>query len=226
MARLLLVEDERALARTLAKGLREEQFVVDVAHDGEEGLWLARSARQDVIILDLRLPKVPGLEVCRRIRADGDRVPILMLTACDATEDVVQGLDAGANDYLTKPFAFAELLARLRALLRIGTGVQGARMSVGDLELDTAMRRAWRSGGEIPLSNMEYRILEHLMRHAGSVRSRDQLAAAIWDDAIGPDSNVLEVHVSNLRRKIDRGRTCHLLHTRRGSGYLVSAEDV
>ncbi len=222
MSRLLLVEDEERLARSLEVGLRDEGYVVDRAADGEEALWLAGARHHDGVILDLRLPRVGGLEVCRRLRDRGDRTPILVLTACDATGDVVAGLDRGADDYLKKPFEFAELLARLRALVRRGSSGTAVRLRLADLELDAAARRVWRAGREVELTALEFRLLEFLLLHAGAVLERARIAAALWDDELGPDSNVLEVLVSNLRRKIDRGAAPHLLHTRRGSGYVLA----
>ncbi|MBI3819489.1 MAG: response regulator transcription factor [Planctomycetes bacterium] len=224
MARILVIEDEERLARSLTVGLRDEGYVVDRAPDGEEGLWFANSGSHDAIILDLRIPKIGGLEVCGRIRAKGTKTPIIILTACDATQDVVAGLDAGADDYLTKPFQFAELVARLRALLRRGSAGTAAILRIADLELDTAARTARRGGREIPLSNLEFRLLEYLFLHAGTVISRVRLASALWDDELGPESNVLEVLVSNLRRKIDGPGMAPLIHTRRGAGYVLCAE--
>jgi DNA-binding response OmpR family regulator len=222
VTRLLLVEDEEAMARTLCRGLREESYVVDHASDGDEALWAARTALHDAMILDVRIPRLDGREVCRRLRAEGSRLPILMLTACDAIEDVVHGLDAGADDYLTKPFAFAELLARLRALVRRGSAGTSARLTVADLELDTSARKVCRAAVPIEVTEMEFRVLELLMRNAGSVQTRARLAAALWDDEIGPGSNALEVHVANLRRKIDAAPHPRLLHTRRGVGYVLT----
>ena len=221
MARILLIEDDDGLARSIVLGLRDEDYVVDRAADGEEGLWQAASGLHDALILDLRLPGLPGLELCRRLRAGGSELPVLMLTASDTPAEVVVGLDSGADDYLTKPFDFEVLLARLRALLRRGSTGGGAVLRTADLELDCARRRARRGGLEIELSAMEYRLLEHLVRHAGRVQSRSALAAALWDDPIGPDSNVLEVLISKLRRKIDDGRERPLIRTRRGEGYLL-----
>jgi DNA-binding response OmpR family regulator len=222
MARILLVEDEERLARSLLVGLRDEQYVVDHARDGEEALWQAESGNHDLVVLDLRIPKVSGLEVCRRLRASGSALPILILTACDTTTDVVKGLDHGADDYLTKPFEFTELLARIRALLRRGSNGQSACLQLADLEMDVAQRRVRRSGHEIALSNLEFRVLEHLLRHAGAVQSKSRIAAAVWDDELGPDSNVLEVLISHLRRKLDQDHARPLLHTRRGVGYLLA----
>jgi DNA-binding response OmpR family regulator len=222
MARILLVEDEERLARSLLVGLRDEQYVVDHARDGEEALWQAEAGHHDLLVLDLRIPKVDGLEVCRRLRKKGSALPILMLTACDTTTDVVAGLDLGADDYLTKPFEFAELLARIRALLRRGSAGRSARLALADLEMDVAARRAWRGGRELHLSTLEFRVLEHLLRNAGSVQSKARITAAVWQDEIGPDSNVLEVLVSSLRRKLEREHAPALVHTRRGAGYLLA----
>lgn len=223
MTRLLLVEDEDRLARSLLVGLRDEDYVVDHARDGEEALWFAESGHHDAILLDLRLPKVDGLEVCRRLRQQGDVTPILMLTACDTTQDIVTGLDLGADDYLTKPFQFTELLARLRAILRRGTTSRSSKLCLSDLELEPRTKRVWRAGSEISLSNMEFRVLEHLMQNAGTVQSKTRICAAVWDDDLGPESNVLEVLISHLRRKIDRDFGAPLLHTRRGAGYLLAS---
>lgn len=222
MTRVLLVEDEARLARSLLTGLRDERFVVDHAPDGEQALWMAQTGQHAAILLDIRIPGIDGLEVCRRLREGGSRVPILMLTACDTTDEIVRGLDLGADDYLTKPFQFAEMLARLRAVLRRGTETTTKRLQLADLEMDLRSHRVWRSGEEVSLSNMEYKVLEHLFRNAGSVQSRARISAAVWEDELGPESNVLEVIISHLRQKIDRGQDDKLLHTRRGAGYLLS----
>lgn len=224
MARLLVVEDEPALAAALCRGLREEAYVVEIAGDGETALWAARSDAFDAMLLDVRIPDLDGCEVSRRLRAERSMLPILMLTACDATEDIVRGLDAGADDYLTKPFVFAELLARLRALIRRGTTGAGAEFRVGPLRLETVSRRVFAGPRAVDLTEMEYRVLELLMRRAGSVVRRDRLAAAMWDDDMGPASNSLEVHIGNLRRKLD-DREGNLIQTRRGVGYLLTGGD-
>ncbi|MFO0981429.1 MAG: response regulator transcription factor [Planctomycetota bacterium] len=224
MSRLLIVEDEDRLARSITVGLQDEGYVVDRAKDGEEALWFTAPRHHDAIILDLRLPRLGGLEVCRRVRASGARTPILMLTACDRIDDVVIGLDQGADDYLTKPFEFAELLARLRALLRRGLPGASARLTLADLVLDTAAHKVWRNDQEVALSRLEFRVLEFLLLHAGCVQSKARIVAAVWDDEIGPESNVLEVVISNLRRKLDRAASQPLLHTRRGAGYIMSAD--
>jgi len=224
MSRLLLIEDEDRLARSLVVGLRDEGYLVDRAADGEEGLAFAGASHHDGVILDLRLPRIGGLEVCRRMRAKGSRVPILILTACDATTDVVTGLDVGADDYLKKPFQFAELLARVRALVRRGSSGGSRWLMVADLMLDTASHRVSRGGHRIALANLEFRLLEFLLLHPGAVMSRSRITVALWDDEIGPESNVLEVLVSSLRRKVDRGARRSLLHTVRGAGYVLSEE--
>jgi DNA-binding response OmpR family regulator len=197
---------------------------VDRAADGEEALWCAEPGHHDLVILDVRLPRIGGLEVCRSLRAKGRRIPILMLTACDAPQDVVAGLDRGADDYLTKPFHFAVLLARIRALLRRGSAGASASLRLADLELDTAARTVHREGREIAVTDMEFRLLEFLLLHAGAVQSKARLTAAMWDDEAGPESNVLEVLISNLRRKLDRGSARPLLHTRRGAGYVLAVD--
>jgi DNA-binding response OmpR family regulator len=219
--RILVVEDEPALAAALRRGLEDELFAVDVARDGEEGLWAARSGAYDLVILDLLLPRLPGMEVCRRLRGEGARVPILMLTARDSTRDVVLGLDAGASDYLTKPFAFEELLARVRALLRRTTAARTSVVEIGDLAIDTAAHRASRAGEAIELTAKEYQLLEYLAVHEGEVVSKGRLAEALWAHDCEPDSNAIEVYVAHLRRKIDRGRAVLLLQTVRGAGYVL-----
>jgi DNA-binding response OmpR family regulator len=222
--RILIVEDARPMADALARGLRENGYAVDIAHDGEKGLELAEINGYDVIVLDILLPLRDGISVCRTLRERGVHTPVLMLTARDAVEDRVAGLDAGADDYLTKPFAFRELLARLRALLRRGVEVRPPRLSLSDLTLDTTSRRVWRSGLEIRLTTKEYAFLEYLLTHAGEVISRESISEHVWDENFDPFSNLIEVYIQRLRRKIDDGRQVKLIHTRRGAGYMLSAE--
>jgi len=226
MARILIVEDEPSLASALQKGLQDERHAVDVEHDGEDGLWAAEGGEYELLILDLMLPGLPGMEICRRLRAGGHDLPILMLTARDTTEDIVAGLDAGADDYLTKPFPFEVLLARVRSLLRRSTPATSARVELGPLALDAAQHRVWRDGEELTLTAKEFQLLEVLVRHQGTVMTRGQLTDALWERDTEPDSNALEVYVAGLRRKIDRGRTPALIQTVRGVGYVVRLEGV
>jgi two-component system, OmpR family, response regulator len=218
--RVLVVEDDPKVAKFLAKGLREESFVVDVAASGEQGEEMLTEAEYDVIVLDWLLPGKEGLAVCEGLRARGVSTPILMLTARDSLDDRVSGLTTGADDYLTKPFAFAELLARIRALLRRSRVARPVVLRVGDLTLDPGTRRVARGGVPITLTAKEYAILEVLMRNAGDVVSRTRLTERVWDEASDVLDNLVEVHVSRLRRKIDRGGV-PLIHTVRGSGYWL-----
>src|SRR5712691_1132384 len=206
--RLLLIEDDRKAARLLAKGLQEEGFVVDVAPTGEDGEEKATVNEYDVIVLDWLLPGKDGLAVCRALRACGSSTPILMLTARDSIADRVGGLSSGADDYLTKPFAFDELLARIRALLRRSRVAQPAVLRMADLTLDPATRRVTRGDGPVTLTPREYAILEALMRNAGEVVSRTRLAERVWDDASEVLDNLLDVHVSHLRNRSITGRAC------------------
>ena len=222
--RVLLVEDDPLIARFVAAGLREQAYAVDVAGDADDALYRASVNDYDAMILDVMIPGRDGFEVCRELRAAGSTVPILMLTARDALEDRVAGLDAGADDYLVKPFAVAELLARLRALLRRPRGFQPARVSVGDLELDMRAQRAFRAGRELPLTTKEYALLEYLVREQGRVVSRSEIAEHVWDEQFDPVSNLIDVHVNRLRRKLDEGGERRLIHTRRGAGYMLVAE--
>ena len=222
--RILLVEDEPDAAKMLAKGLREESYAVDVAGDGERALELAFVNDYDLIILDVMLPGRDGFEVCRELRSDGSAVPVLMLTARDAVEDRVAGLDTGADDYLTKPFDFDELLARVRALLRRRPALLPAVMEVADLSVDTRSRRVSRGGAEVDLTAKEYALLEYLVRRAGEVVSRSDLAEHIWDERYDPFSKVIEVFIQRLRRKVDGGHRLKLIRTRRGEGYMLAAE--
>ncbi len=223
--RLLLIEDDRKAARLLAKGLQEEGFVVDVAPTGEDGEEKAAVNEYDLIVLDWVLPGKDGLAVCRALRAGATSTPILMLTARDSVADRVSGLSTGADDYLTKPFAFAELLARIRALLRRSRVAQPAVLRVADLTLDPATRRVTRGDGPVILTPREYAILEALMRNAGEVVSRTRLTERVWDDASEVLDNLLDVHVSHLRNKIDHGASVPLIHTIRGVGYRLGQPD-
>jgi two-component system OmpR family response regulator len=219
--RVLIVEDEVKMAALLRRGLEREGLAVDVAGDGEEALWRARAVSYDAIVLDLMLPGIDGLEVCRRARESGVWSPILVLTARDAIRDRVAGLDRGADDYLTKPFSFAELLARLRALARRGRPERPTEIAVGNLRLDPATRRAWRGGTEISLSAKEFALLEIFMREPGVVLSRFQLLEHAWDYEYENRSNVVDSYVRLLREKVDRPFGVESIETVRGAGYRL-----
>ena len=219
---ILVVEDERRLAQVVRKVLEEEGHTVDVAHDGEEGLTMAMEGSHDVIVLDILLPGIDGFEVCRTLRASRVDTPVLLLTALDAVEDRVRGLDAGADDYLPKPFAFQELLARLRALGRRRVQVrEPGRLRTADLVLDLRRRRAERNGKTIELSPKEFALLEFLMRNEGRVVTRTQILDHVWGYEYSPDSNLVDVYVTYLRRKVDRGHDRNLIRTVRGTGYAL-----
>jgi len=219
--RILLVEDEIDLASSIRQGLEEEEYSVDVADNGEDGLFLAHINDYDLLILDLLLPKIDGLTITRTIRKERRLTPILMLTAKDALEDKILGLDTGADDYLTKPFAFSELLARIRALLRRGVTPEPSRLQVADLVVDVISHRVMRDGCEIELTSTEYRILEYFVRHPGKVISRTELSEHVWAGDLDRFSNVINVYIYRLRERIDRGFQVKLLHTLRGAGYLL-----
>jgi two-component system OmpR family response regulator len=219
--RILVVEDELKMANLLRRGLVEEGHTVDVARTGDDAVWMAQAAEFDAIVLDLMLPGLDGVEVCRRIRDNGVWAPVLMLTARDSVEDRVTGLDAGADDYLPKPFSFAELLARLRALVRRGSAERPTTLEVGDLRLDPATREAWRGETEIHLSAKEFALLETLMRRPGQVLTRYQLLEHAWDYAYENRSNVVDVYMRYLREKIDRPFGRDSLETVRGVGYRL-----
>jgi two-component system copper resistance phosphate regulon response regulator CusR len=222
--RVLLVEDEARVAGFVARGLRENAYAVDVATDGDAALYQAAINDYDVLILDVMLPRRDGFTVCRELRAEGNNIPVLMLTARDTVADRIDGLDCGADDYLVKPFAFGELLARLRALLRRRGAVRPARLTVADLSLDPAAQRAWRDGREITLTAKEFALLEYLAREQGRVIGRAELSEHVWDETFDPFSNLIEVYINRLRRKIDEGHAVALIHTRRGAGYVLEAE--
>jgi DNA-binding response OmpR family regulator len=225
--RLLLVEDDARIARFVAKGLREQTYAVDVSATGDDALYQAAINTYDLIILDVMIPGHDGFEVCRELRKSGQRTPILMLTARDAVEDRISGLDSGADDYLTKPFEFRELLARLRALLRRSGELRPAKITVADLVLDTAAQTVSRNGRTVPLTAKEYALLEFLARNAGRVVGRAEIAEHVWDETFDPFSNLIEVYINRVRRKIDADSPKALLHTRRGAGYLLgSAADL
>ena len=222
--RLLLVEDDARIARFVAKGLREQAYAVDVAGTGEEALYQAAVNTYDLVILDVMIPAPDGFAVCRELRKSGQRMPILMLTARDAVEDRVAGLDHGADDYLTKPFEFRELLARLRALLRRSGELRSEKIAVSDLVLDTGAQTAKRGGREIVLTAKEYALLEYMAHNAGRVVRRAEIAEHVWDETFDPFSNLIEVYINRLRRKIDANSAKPLVHTRRGVGYVLGTE--
>ena len=223
--RILVVEDELKMAGLLHRGLAEEGHVVDVAAKGDDGLWMAGEVEYDAIVLDLMLPGMNGFDLCRRLREGGVWTPVLMLTARDSVEDRVAGLDAGADDYLPKPFSFAELFARLRALARRGAAERPPMLQVGDLRLDPATRQLWRGAAEISLSAKEFAVMETFMRRPGHVLTREQLLEHAWDFAFEPNSNVVDVYVRYLREKVDRPFGRRSIQTVRGVGYRLRAEE-
>jgi len=223
--RILLVEDDSRVASFIKRGLREENYAVDVAKDGEEAIYMAQAGPYDLMILDLLLPKKSGLEVLKTLRGEKVTIPTLILTAKDEMDDRVKGLDAGADDYLTKPFGFDELLARIRALLRRRGDMVPTLLKVGELELDTLRHKARRGGKELELTSREYALLEYLMRHADRVVTRTMLAEHVWEQDFDPLSNVIDVHIARLRRKIDDGFRKKYLQTMRGTGYTLKDPD-
>jgi len=221
--RILLVEDEPRMANVIAKGLREQSYAVDVVQDGDAGLYQTSINDYDAIILDVLLPQRNGFEVCRELRARGNATPILMLTARAAIEDRLTGFDAGADDYLTKPFSFRELLARIRALLRRDSQLRPEVLGIEDLIVDSASHRVSRAGYDVQLTAKEYALLEYLARRAGQLVSRAEIAAHVWDDSFDPFSNTIEVYINRLRKKLDENHSLKLLHTRRGEGYILES---
>ncbi len=224
--RILLAEDELAAARMLSQGLREQSYAVDVAGDGEEAEFKAAVTPYDLIILDLMLPRKSGIKVCQEIRAAGSNTPVLMLTARDGVDDRITGLDAGADDYLIKPFEYRELLARVRALLRRGPTPHVETIEVGDLRIEVRARKVSRAGKRINLTAKEYALLEYLARRAGELVNREEISEHVWDEAYDPCSNLIEVYIRRLRRKVDTGFDPPLLRTRRGEGYMLCADGV
>jgi two-component system, OmpR family, response regulator len=222
--RVLVVDDEKRLARSLRVGLEAEGFAVDVAHDGTDGLWLARENVYDAIVLDLMLPGINGYQVCATLRAEKDWTPILMLTAKDGEWDEVEGLDTGADDYLTKPFSFPVLVAHLRAVARRGRRERPTELEVGDIRLDPAARRAWRGDVEISLTAREFSLLAFLARHAGDVVSKRQILEGVWDVDFEGDPNIVEVYVRHLRTKVDRPFGREAIQTLRGAGYRLASD--
>ena len=223
--RILLVEDDPRMAQVVSKGLREHSYAVDLAEDGQAALYQVSVNDYDLIVLDVLLPKLDGFGVCRDLRARGNSTPILMLTARAAVDDRIKGLDAGADDYLTKPFSFRELLARIRALLRREPQIHADRFTIDSLIVDSASHKVTRGAQEIDLTAKEYALLEYLSRRAGELVSRSEIAEHVWDDSFDPFSNTIEVYVNRLRKKIDDAHTKKLIHTRRGEGYILEARD-
>ena len=222
--RVLIVEDEERTAALVRRGLRERGIAADLAGRGEDAVWMTRATAYDAVVLDVMLPGIDGFETCRQLRDQGTWAPVLLLTARDGVEDRVAGLDGGADDYLTKPFAFAELLARLRALMRRAPARRPPVLEVGDLRLDPAGRRAWRGATEVRLSTKEFALFEAFMRHPGEVLSRLRLLETAWDDDYDNRSNVIDVYVGYLRDKVDRPFGASSLETVRGAGYRLRAD--
>jgi len=218
---ILVVEDEIKITRFIKKGLEMEHYTVDTAYDGEEALEKGEINDYDLIILDIMLPKLDGIEVTEKLRGKKIETPIIMLTARDTVDDRIRGLDAGADDYLIKPFAFGELIARIRALLRREKSVKSTRLQVGDLILDPATHEVFRNSKEVPLSSKEYRLLDYMMRRPGHVCTRTMIGEHIWGYNFKDDSNVIDVYISYLRKKIDKGFNSKLIHTVRDVGYKI-----
>lgn len=223
--RVLLVEDDPRIARFISQALREQSYAVDSAADGGDALYKASINDYDAVILDVMIPGRDGFEVCHELRSAGSNVPVIMLTARDALQDRIAGLDTGADDYLTKPFEVAELLARLRALLRRGHIIRPPAILIADLVIDTGAHRVARGGRLIELTAKEYALLEYLAREQGRVLSRAEIAEHVWDENFDPLSNLIDVNINRLRRKIDDDSTMPLIHTRRGEGYMLAVPE-
>ena len=221
--RILVIEDEEKVADFIKKGLVEESYAVDTAGNGKDGLFMAESNDYDLIVLDILLPQFDGFQICSRLREKGNPTPVIMLTAVDSTEDKIKGLNAGADDYMTKPFSFDEFLARVRALLRRGQSEAAHKLKVANLTLDPVTRQVKRGDLEIKLRNKEFALLEYFMRNIGRVKTRTMLAEHVWDYDFESYTNVIDVYVNYLRNKIDRGFTPKLIHTVRGTGYVMEA---
>jgi len=219
--RILIIEDDKKVAAFLKKGLEEEQYAVDVQYDGADGAFWASEYPYDVILLDIMLPKKDGLAVCKELRAKGLNTPIIMLTAKDTVPDKIAGLDVGADDYLAKPFSFAELLARLRSVMRRSQEYKTPVLTLADLQLDPASRRVTRGGKEMTLTGKEYALLEYLLRNKGRIVTETLIVEHVWDMNYEPGTNVLNVYIHHLRNKLDKGFDKKLLHTIRGAGYIL-----
>jgi heavy metal response regulator len=222
--RILIVEDEKKIADFIKRGLKEEGYAIDAAHDGNNGYFLATTNDYDVIILDIMLPGMDGVSLCRKLRAEKIATPVIMLTAKGAVEEKVTGLDSGADDYMTKPFAFEELLARVRAVLRKKESPALTKLESGDLVLDLLAHKVTRAGKEITLTSKEYALLEYLMRNAGTVITRTMISEHVWDIDFDTFTNVIDVYINYLRNKIDQGHRKKLIHTVRGRGYILKEE--
>jgi len=223
--RILVVEDEKKVASFIKRGLEEEGYEVDLAADGAQGLDMIKGGSYSLILMDLMLPKLDGLQVIRQMRDLDIRTPVLCLTAKDKVDDVVAGLDSGSDDYLAKPFAFAELLARVRALIRRGTADRGAELTFSDLRLDPVTHKVWRSDKEIDLTSKEYALLEYMMRNPNQTLTRSMIAEHVWDYTFDSFTNIIDVYVNYLRKKIDRDFDKKLIHTVRGVGYVLKEDD-
>ncbi len=222
--KILVVEDEKKVAGFIKRGLEEEGYEVDLAHDGEEGVRCALQQPYNLLIMDVMMPRKDGLTAVRELRHEGMLTPVLMLTSQNSTEDVVAGLDAGSDDYLTKPFIFAELTARVRALVRRSEQSRGAELQVGELRLDPVLRKVWRGSREIELTIKEFNLLEFLMRHAGTVVTRAMIAERVWEHSFETFTNIIDVYINYLRKKVDSGNVQKMIQTVRGQGYMLKAD--